>query len=271
MEPPTPGGGAPNPQPLRPTPRPAAASAPPEAAPPGYLRAFASLVWQSVPDPAAARLRRLAARARPSWRVVAAAAGLSAGGAMAAAAVWMWPETLAAEISVVNAAPGRAVSVLVSSPSDPRAVLEALPPGSGGLPPGGRVALSHRAFGCQRTVEATYEGGGTERRTLADGCAGAVVVLRGPAAAGGQPPAGLPVLAVRNRGREPLAQVFASPPWSGDWGRQRLPAPVAPGSHTVVLLEAGSCRHDVRLVFAGGSVAEVRGLPTCPHAAIEVP
>ncbi|ONG50034.1 hypothetical protein BKE38_19805 [Pseudoroseomonas deserti] len=67
-----------------------------------------------------------------------------------------------------------------------------------------------------------------------------------------------------------LEQLFANPVGVRDWGHDRLGAQwVPPGARHVVRLDPrGGCRQDLRLVWRGGGVDDLRDVDTCAQRQI---
>ncbi|MFZ6763369.1 hypothetical protein [Pseudoroseomonas sp. WGS1072] len=88
--------------------------------------------------------------------------------------------------------------------------------------------------------------------------------LAAPAAAQRRPAGADPSFTVVNDTDRPVEHLFANPPVIRDWGHDRLAEPVPPGGRRLIRLDpAGGCRQDVRVVYVGGAVQDLRGLDTC--------
>jgi hypothetical protein len=98
---------------------------------------------------------------------------------------------------------------------------------------------------------------------------------RTPAAAAPQPggkAADDPSFRLVNRGRQPIAELFAVPAGTGAWGGNRLEkGPLAPQASQVVRLPRGGCVHDLRVVFADRRAMERKGANLCRITDLPVP
>lgn len=67
-----------------------------------------------------------------------------------------------------------------------------------------------------------------------------------------------------NRTGEAVEHLFANPAELRDWGHDRLARAVPPGGRVRIRLDPrGGCLQDIRVVYAGGGVQDLRGLDTC--------
>lgn len=73
-----------------------------------------------------------------------------------------------------------------------------------------------------------------------------------------------PSFRLNNRSGIDLHEIYVSPPAERSWGRDRLGEDLLrPGRFTTIHLPPGQCLNDVRVVFADGQSAELRGVNTC--------
>ncbi len=85
-----------------------------------------------------------------------------------------------------------------------------------------------------------------------------------PPATASAKPATDPSFRLINNGASPIAEVFATPGGSGNWGRNRLEGtPLPAGSARLFPLPKGTCRYDLKVVFADGKSRERRGTDLC--------
>jgi hypothetical protein len=75
-----------------------------------------------------------------------------------------------------------------------------------------------------------------------------------------------------NRGKQAIAEFFATPSGSGTWGQNRLDAgPVAPQGVRAFTLPRGACTYDLRVVFADKRTMERKGANLCRVTDLPVP
>ena len=94
----------------------------------------------------------------------------------------------------------------------------------------------------------------------------------GATGAGGKP-ADDPSFRLVNRGQQPIAELFATPAGTGNWGRNRLDqGPLAPaGTQMLRLPRGGECVYDLRVVFADRRALERKGANLCRVSDLPVP
>ena len=73
-----------------------------------------------------------------------------------------------------------------------------------------------------------------------------------------------PDFQLQNRGRVTINEVYVSSSATNNWGRDRLGTNVLePGRNANIVLPAGQCVNDIRVVYANGQSAEKRQINTC--------
>lgn len=97
-----------------------------------------------------------------------------------------------------------------------------------------------------------------------------------PATASATPggkPADDPSFRLVNRGEVAIAELFATPAGTGNWGRNRLDqGQLAPKEARLFRLpRGGECSYDLRVVFAGGRALERKGANLCRITDLPVP
>jgi len=93
----------------------------------------------------------------------------------------------------------------------------------------------------------------------------------GSPSAGGKP-ADDPSFRLVNRGQQPIAELFATPAGTGNWGSNRLErGPLAPQESQALRLPRGGCAYDLRVVFADRRALERKGANLCRVTDLPVP
>jgi S1-C subfamily serine protease len=123
---------------------------------------------------------------------------------------------------------------------------------------------------CQYDLRVDFEGGGFEEKLRQDLCAVSNVSFDGRSASGGaaQPPAqgatGDPSIALLNRSRQTINEVYASLRSDSSWGADRLGSSVLPAGQRINLpLPRGDCRWDLRVVYDNNRAEEKRDQNLC--------
>ena len=81
-----------------------------------------------------------------------------------------------------------------------------------------------------------------------------------------------PDFTLRNRGSVVINEVYVSSSATSNWGADRLGAnTLAPGRSLSIVLPAGQCRNDIKVVFANGRESERRGVNTCELTEVVFP
>ena len=98
-----------------------------------------------------------------------------------------------------------------------------------------------------------------------------LVLVSLPAFAG-KPPDD-PSFRLRNDGRAPIVELFATPAGRPNWGRSRLDGhPIEPGTARLIRLPRdGNCIYDLQAVFAGRRRLTRRGANLCRVTQLHVP
>jgi hypothetical protein len=90
---------------------------------------------------------------------------------------------------------------------------------------------------------------------------GALIALPGLALAQGS---NNPDFTLQNRGQQVINEIYVSSARTNSWGNDLLGTnTLAPGANFAVVLPAGQCVNDIRVVFANGQASERRGVNTC--------
>jgi len=85
-------------------------------------------------------------------------------------------------------------------------------------------------------------------------------------------PADDPSFRLVNRGQQPIAELFATPSGTGNWGSNRLErGPLAPQESQALRLPRGGCAYDLRVVFADRRALERKGANLCRVTDLPVP
>jgi len=98
---------------------------------------------------------------------------------------------------------------------------------------------------------------------------GALFALPGLALAQGS---NNPDFTLRNRGQQVINEIFVSSAQTNSWGNDLLGTnTLAPGANFPVVLPAGQCLNDIRVVFANGQASERRAVKTCNLSEVTFP
>ncbi len=98
---------------------------------------------------------------------------------------------------------------------------------------------------------------------------GALIALPGLAFAQGS---NNPDFTLQNRGQQAINEIYVSSARSNAWGNDRLGAnTLAPGANFSVVLPAGQCVNDIRVVYANGTATERRAVNTCNLTEVTFP
>ena len=90
----------------------------------------------------------------------------------------------------------------------------------------------------------------------------ATLALAVPAFA--QSPSNNPDFRVNNRGQQAINEIYVSSSADSNWGQDRLGVnTLPPGQSFMVVLPAGQCMNDVRVIWADGRNQERRQVNTC--------
>ena len=81
-----------------------------------------------------------------------------------------------------------------------------------------------------------------------------------------------PDFMLQNRGQQVINEIYVSSARTNSWGNDLLGInTLAPGANFAVVLPAGQCVNDIRVVFANGQASERRGLNTCNLTEVTFP
>jgi archaellum component FlaF (FlaF/FlaG flagellin family) len=77
---------------------------------------------------------------------------------------------------------------------------------------------------------------------------------------------------LNNRGNVVINEVYVSSSGVSSWGNDRLGQNVlAPGNRVSIVLPAGQCMNDIRVVYANGQSSERRQVNTCNLTEVNFP
>ena len=147
----------------------------------------------------------------------------------------------------------------------------------GALPPGGRFQVRRRRDGnCVMDIRAVFADGRTEDRRGLNTCAADAVAVGEPAAnsqAGHGKAGDDPSFRLVNRGRQPIAKLFATPAGMTNWGQNRLvDGALPPETEKLVRIAGGgNCLFDLKVVFADGKALEKHRADLCRITDLPVP
>ena len=137
------------------------------------------------------------------------------------------------------------------------------------IAPGASFAVRRRVDGnCVFDIRTVFADGSTENRRNLNTCSVDDVAVGAP---GIRKAADDPSFKLVNRGVAAISEAFASPAGSGDWGRNRLPGPLAPKADRMIELPKGACSFDLRVVFEGGRKLERKHADLCRMTDVPVP
>ncbi|MDB5412827.1 MAG: hypothetical protein JWR10_1162 [Rubritepida sp.] len=81
-----------------------------------------------------------------------------------------------------------------------------------------------------------------------------------------------PDFTLQNRGQQVINEVYVSSSARNSWGNDRLGQnTLAPGRNLNVVLPAGQCRNDIKVVYADGQSNERRNVNTCELTEVTFP
>jgi hypothetical protein len=81
-----------------------------------------------------------------------------------------------------------------------------------------------------------------------------------------------PDFTLQNRGQQVINEIYVSSARTNSWGNDLLGTnTLAPGANFAVVLPAGQCVTDMRVVFANGQASERRGVNTCNLSEVTFP
>lgn len=81
-----------------------------------------------------------------------------------------------------------------------------------------------------------------------------------------------PDFRVNNRGQQAINEIYVSSSAVSSWGNDRLAANIlASGASFNVVLPAGQCMNDIRIIWADGTNVERRQLNTCNLTDVNFP
>jgi len=81
-----------------------------------------------------------------------------------------------------------------------------------------------------------------------------------------------PDFIVQNRGQQAINEIYVSSARTNSWGNDLLGTnTLAAGANFAVVLPAGQCVNDMRVVFANGQASERRGVNTCNLSEVTFP
>lgn len=81
-----------------------------------------------------------------------------------------------------------------------------------------------------------------------------------------------PDFTLNNRGNLVINEVYVSSSANANWGRDRLGQNVLPpGRGVSIVLPAGQCVNDIRVVYANGQASERRQVNTCNLTEVSFP
>ena len=143
----------------------------------------------------------------------------------------------------------------------------------GTLPPGGRFEVQRRRDGnCVMDIRAVFAGGHSEERRGLNTCAIDAVAVGEPAGQKAKP-SDDPSIRLVNRGKQAIAEFYASPAGSGSWGDNRLTqGPLPPATEKLVrIAPTGACLFDLRVVFADRNAVEKKRADLCRITDLPVP
>ena len=81
-----------------------------------------------------------------------------------------------------------------------------------------------------------------------------------------------PDFRVTNRGQQAINEIYVPSSADANWGQDRLGANILPpGQSFMVVLPAGQCMNDVRVIWADGRNQEQRQMNTCTMTDMNFP
>ncbi|MDJ0388343.1 hypothetical protein QMO56_09480 [Roseomonas sp. E05] len=120
--------------------------------------------------------------------------------------------------------------------------------------------------GCRYDLRAVFRDGTVQDMRNADTCAARMFRLGPPV------PPPQPRLELRNTGRRPIIAAYVSPSGAPDWGVDQLDVhPLRPGRSLRLELPPGTCRYDLKVLYADRATEERRGLDLCDRPAVRFP
>ena len=135
------------------------------------------------------------------------------------------------------------------------------------IAPGASYPARRRADGsCIFDLRVVFEDGRIENRRGINTCNVDDVVFGGARKAADDPS-----FKLVNRGDAPIAEAFATPAGSGDWGKNRLVGPLPKMADRLIEIPKGTCSFDLRVVFEGGRKLERRRADLCRITDLPVP
>ena len=145
------------------------------------------------------------------------------------------------------------------------------------LPPGARMTVRRRGEDeCRFDLRVVFQGGHSEERKGVNVCSVEEVSIGNATAAGADAATGKapddPSFRLFNRAAVPVTEVFATPSGAGNWGQNRLSAPLTPDHKQVFALpHDGNCIYDLRVVFGDKRSMERKRTNLCKVAELPVP
>ncbi len=135
------------------------------------------------------------------------------------------------------------------------------------IAPGVSYAARRRVDGnCIFDVRVVFEDGRIEDRRGINTCTADEISFGGARKAADDPS-----FKLINRGDAPIAEAFATPAGSGNWGRNRLIGALPKQADRVIELPKGTCSFDLRVVFEGGRKLERKRADLCRITDLPVP
>ncbi len=81
-----------------------------------------------------------------------------------------------------------------------------------------------------------------------------------------------PDFRLNNRGQQPINEIYVSSSADANWGQDRLGVNVLPaGQSFMLVLPAGQCMNDIRVIWADGRNQERRQVNTCNLTDVNFP